>query len=106
MATENIITPDEIVSMVRHWLYTPVNTYYGSDYGSDLKSLLQNPVSAGGEADKLINKMKKDIPILTVINDSVNVYLQEIPNRPDASTLFIEVLGTAIDAANPLGETN
>jgi hypothetical protein len=105
MATDNAITPDEIVDMVRHWIYTPPNAYYGSDYGQDLQSLLQNPILSN-EADLLVNKIKADIPILEVIPNSVNIYLEEVPERPDASKLFIEVLGTAIDAANPLGEIN
>lgn len=92
---ENVITAEEVVNMVRHWLNTPPNRFYGSAYGSDLKSLLQKPM-ASNEADLLIQKMKADIPILKAIPNSVNIYVQELPNRPDAKKLIIEVLGTAI----------
>ena len=100
---ENVVNADEVVDMVRHWLYTPPNRYFGSDYGSELKSLLQKPMLSN-EAEILIQKIKKDIPILEAIPNSVNLYMQELQGRPDAKRLIIEVLGVAIDALNPKGE--
>jgi len=81
--------------MVRHWLNTPAGTYLGSDYGSNLNDLLQQPL-ASGMADGVIAKMHADIPILRSLPDgSVNIYsLQKSPDRLD---FVIEVAGQTID---------
>ncbi len=81
--------------MVSHWLHTPVNGYLGSDYGQDLKSLLQLPQSDGRPEEQL-QKLREDVPVLQVLPpNSVNLYgVQTLPDRLD---LVIEVAGQAIN---------
>lgn len=89
------ITGTDIHSMARHWLNTPANGYLGSSYGQDIKALLQNP-QAAGEADGVLQKLRTDVPILSVLPDgSVNLYgVQRAPDRLD---LVIEVAGQAVE---------
>lgn len=88
------ITGQDILKMVWHWLNTPVGSYLGSDYGSDCKALLQNP-QAVGIADTFLKKLKKDVPMLTILQQgSDNLYA--IPNGIDKLTLVLDIAGTAL----------
>ena len=82
-AQNTAINAEDIQGMISHWLATPVNGYLGSDYGCDAKSLLQKALHSG-IADAFIAKMKKDIPILSVIPQE-NISLFSIPEPPDKS---------------------
>ena len=86
-----MITAQDIQRMITHWLQTPPNGYLGSDYGSDAKSLLQKALHSG-VADAFIEKMKKDLPILSVIPQK-NIGLYSIPEPPDKLRLFIAIDG-------------
>jgi hypothetical protein len=88
------ITGQDILQMVWHWLNTPTGSYLGSDYGSDCKSLLQNPQSVG-IADKFLKKLKKDVPVLAILpQGSVNLYA--VPDAVDKLTLLLDIAGTAL----------
>lgn len=78
------LTSNDLTEMVTHWLNTPVYGYYGSEYGSDPKSLLQQPNTIG-LADNFIAKMKRDIPIL----DGMGVGVYFLPIDADKSVLVI-----------------
>lgn len=86
-----MITAQDIQRMITHWLQTLPNGYLGSDYGSDAKSLLQKALHSG-VADAFIEKMKKDLPILSVIPQE-NIGLYSIPELPDKLRLFIAIDG-------------
>jgi hypothetical protein len=87
------ITGRDLQLMIGHWLEVPVEGYLGSDYGQDIKALLQNP-QAAGQADEYIAKLKSDIPILQVMPPgTVNLYGVQTP--PDRLDLVLEVAGTA-----------
>jgi len=87
------ITGTEIQDMVGHWLNTPCNAYFGSDYGQDLKSLLQRS-QTDGRADEQIAKMRTDIPVLQILpSDSTNIYA--VTSGVDRMDLIIEVAGSA-----------
>lgn len=58
-----MIVTSHIIDMINHWLSTPVNGYFGSDYGADINSMLLRPLDSD-IADSFIAKMKRDIPIL------------------------------------------
>jgi len=89
------ITGNDIQHMVRHWLNTPVGAYLGSDYGQDVKSLLQRP-HADGAANAFLAKMRADVPVLDALpTGSLNLYGQ--PVAPDRLNLVVEVAGQAID---------
>lgn len=89
-----IITGRDVQDMVAHWLSTPVNKYLGSDYGCDAKSLLQNPQSIG-IANSFIAKLKKDVPILSMLPaNSVNLYSKK--DGIDKLNIFIDIAGTAL----------
>lgn len=88
------ISAKDIQAMVSHWLKTPVNGYLGSDYGQDVKSLLQKPLS-DGSGDAFLQKMRADIPLLSVIpSNRINLYL--VNRAPDKKELYIDVAGTPI----------
>lgn len=95
---ENNVTSLDIQNMVGHWLQTPINGYFGLDFGQDLKALLQNP-QLEGQADSQIAKLKADLPVLTVLPaGSVNIYGTH--SGVDALNLFIEVAGTIFEIPN------
>lgn len=59
-------TTSDIEKMIRHWLSTPPNGYFGSPYGADLNSLLLKKDSQE-VAEKFLAKMKTDLPILSML---------------------------------------
>ena len=62
-------------NMISHWLYCPVGTVLGSNYGNPGTSLLQSAMSAN-IADAFIAKLKEDFPILnTLSDDAINIYV-------------------------------
>lgn len=64
----------DIIEMITDWLNTPVNAYFGSDYGCDLESLLLKAQSAP-VADAFIAKLKRDIPVLSGLSqDQLSLY--------------------------------
>lgn len=97
--TSTAINADDIQHMITHWLSTPPNGYLGSDYGSDAKSLLQKALHSG-IADAFIEKMKKDLPILSVIPQE-NIALYSVPEPPDKLHLFIAIAGITTIEINP-----
>jgi len=89
------ITGNDIQHMVRHWLNTPVGAYLGSDYGQDVKSLLQRP-HADGAANAFLSKMRDDVPVLAALPaGSLNLYGQSV--APDRLNLLVEIAGQAIE---------
>lgn len=89
------ITGKDIQMMVRHWLSTPVNGYLGSDYGQDIKSLLQRPLS-DGMGDAILQKLRQDVPVIGVL-PAGSVNLLQINKAPDKVTYCIEVAGNIIN---------
>lgn len=99
MASNNIITAKEIQDMVLHWIGTPPNGYLGSGYGSDIHSLLQQPMRSG-MGDSIIAKMREDIPILNALpSGAINLFFLE--RDFESKTLIIEVLGEQINIEIP-----
>ncbi len=95
MSTTAQITAADIAEMVRHWVSTPVEGYLGSHYGADIKSLLQRPQGDTSVFSDFMQKMKTDLPILTVLPvGAINAYL--VPEGNDRMTLQIDVAGTLI----------
>lgn len=89
-----IINGKDVQDMVRHWLATPVGGYLGSDYGSDIKSLLQLP-QADGRADAFVAKLRRDIAAVYALPaNSVNIY--SVTSFPDRLDLVIEIAGQTI----------
>lgn len=105
MADVSEVTADEVVDMVRHWLNTPPNRFYGSSYGISIKEMLQKPMSQS-DADLIVQKMREDLPIIDLIPNSVNVFLENIQGRSDAKRLLIQVYESIIDAANPFEDVS
>lgn len=89
------ITGNDIHSMVEHWLRIQVNGYLGSDYGQDLKSLLQLPLATGA-ADAFLAKLRADIPALQVLPaGAVNLY--SVASAPDKQEIIIEIAGRTFE---------
>ena len=88
------ISSNDIQAMVSHWVNVPINGYLGSDYGQDMKPLLQRP-QADNVAESVLQKMRADVPVLQALPDgATNIYgMQTAPDRLD---LVIEVAGQAI----------
>jgi len=104
-ATDNVITANDLMGMVTHNLNTPPNGYLGSDYGVDIKQLLQNPSSAVINSDAVIDKIVSDVPILSALPDgSVSLYMQTKAGTIDQQTLVISVAGSNMAIGN-IGNT-
>lgn len=89
------ITPEDISAMVRHWLETPPEGYLGSPYGSNVKSLLQRPMSDQVAMNDFLNKMRTDLPVLGVLPaGAVSAWME--PVGADKVVLHIDVAGTLI----------
>lgn len=83
-----MITVAHIKDMIVHWLATPVNGYFAQSYGCNIREQLLQELSSF-TADKFIEKMKQDIPILQQLDSdqlaiiaqsngfaTVNVFIQ------------------------------
>lgn len=87
----NTITSTEIMKMIDHWLQTPQDGYLGSDYGNNLKEVLQTP-HAAGLANAQVKKLIRDVPILSILpRSSINLYTVDVP--PDKVYILIDVYG-------------
>ena len=95
MQTPAPITATDVADMARHWIGCPPGGYLGSDYGADVKSLLQTPMAAG-LANDLIGKALLDIPLLTQLSaGAVNVYAEDVDI--DRKRLVFEVAGELVN---------
>lgn len=89
------ITPNDIHDMARHWLNTPAGGYLGSDYGQDVKSLLQRP-HMDTAADAFLAKLRRDVALLQVLPaGSVNLYGKA--SGVDRLDLVIDIAGKALE---------
>lgn len=87
------INYDFVAAQLAHWLACPPNGYLGSDYGIDLKQYLHKPMSTF-DADKIIAKMKIDIPILALLpENSINIYMEN--QNDDSKIIYIQVMEKA-----------
>lgn len=101
MAQRTQITARDLSGMVKHWIGCPPGGYLGSDYGSDVASLLQTPTAAG-LADGLIDKARADIPLLSqAAPGAVEVFAQ--PAGVDRLSITIAVGGELIDVGTSQG---
>lgn len=102
------IGPDEVQSMVSHWLGCPPNGYFGSLYGSDIRAMLQAPQRSGLRND-FVAKMRRDVPILTAIPDGqIDIGITDTgPDRRDivigiGSEFVVESKGRGVSPARSL----
>ncbi|WP_189493724.1 hypothetical protein [Formosimonas limnophila] len=94
MSTSQIST-QEIEHMVRHWLNTPMHTYLGDDYGFDRSALLLK-ASDQIDADTVIAKLKRDVPVLDILpNGSINLYGSR--DGLDKLTFILQIANIAIE---------
>jgi hypothetical protein len=85
----------DVTGMVSHWLGCPEGGYLGSDYGSDVQSLVQSPMAAG-LADDLIAKCRADIPLLQLAPPgTINVYSYDADF--DRKVIAFDVAGQTIE---------
>ena len=90
-----MITGSDITMMVNHWLRTPANSYLGSNYGSDIQSLLQRPLSDSSLANEFIRKLINDVPLLKILpNNSINLYAKA--TSPDKLEFVLDIAGNLI----------
>lgn len=86
--------------MISHQLDTPLNGYLGSDYGSIIPDLLQQPQRLG-LADAVIKKIQKDVPLANALpRGSLNIY--SVPDGADKMNIFIDANGQIIDAGRTM----
>lgn len=64
-----MIDAEKIKAMVKHWLDTPPNGYFGQSYGAVVRNMLLRDLSSDN-ADKLLEKLRRDIPLLAQLDDS------------------------------------
>ncbi len=92
-----LINYEFIAKQLAHWLNCPPNGYLGSDYGIDLKQYLHKPMNTF-EADKIIAKMRVDIPVLSLLpENSINILIQDIDD--DGKRILIQVADRIFQAA-------
>lgn len=84
-----MIDAEKIASMVRHWLNTPPNGYFGQGYGSDTKSLLLKELSAN-TADQLLAQLRQHIPLLNQLNDE-QLAIHEESNGFDTKSIYLSI---------------
>lgn len=94
-----MVTTEDVRSWVEHWLKTPVNGYFGSGYGADVAALLFAPLS-DSRADAFLNKMKRDIPMLTMLNDN-QLSIQAEQEGFEVKRLYIRIGSILIDLGSP-----
>lgn len=93
------ITAKDLQGMVEHWLGCPPGGYLGSNYGADLKALIQTPM-ASGLADGLIDKCRQDVPLLSqAAPGSLNVYAYDDPGATDRKVIVFDVAGELINVS-------
>ena len=94
------VTGKDIQDMVGHWVNTPMNAYFGLDYGQSLKDILQQAMNDGGaSADEQLDKLKTDVPITqTSSQGTINLYA--VDGGIDNLKLFIEVAGGVFPVGN------
>lgn len=105
------IGPEKVQNMVSHWLGCPPNGYFGSLYGSDIRAMLQAPQRSGLGND-FVAKMRRDIPILTVIPDGqIDIGITDSgPDRRDivigiGSQFVVQSQGRALNPVRPFRGT-
>lgn len=91
------ITGDDIQRMIRHWLMTPENGYLGSNYGSNVRALLQRPqIGDQRRVDAFLAKLRADVPVLQAMpGDALSVYAQ--PEGVDRLRIVLSVAGRDYD---------
>lgn len=90
-----MITAKTILDMVGYWLNHPVNGKYGSDFGAPIYELLMTPLDAR-VADSFINKMKKDIPILSELNSDQLALYSETEGF-ETVHIYLNIMNVPID---------
>lgn len=96
------ITARDLTGMVTHWLGCPPGGYLGSEYGSDVKALVQSPM-ASNLADGLIDKCRQDVPLLgQTAPGTVNVYAYDDPSVIDRKVIVFDVAGELINVNGDL----
>ena len=93
MSNDVEFTASDVIEMIKHWLATPINNYIGSDYGSDVKSLLFQPLNTI-VVNEFLEKLKSDIPLISVFD---NVNLVSVPIAHDKLSIFLLVDSVTID---------
>lgn len=90
-----MIVTKHIIDMINDWLGTPPNAYFGSDYGCDINSLFLKPLGSI-VANNFIDKMRKDLPILNMLNnDQLSLYTQ--PEGFETTIIFLQIGDVAIN---------
>jgi hypothetical protein len=91
-----MLNSGDIVGIVEHWVETPINSYLGSGYGSELKAMLQKPFSSG-MADAALKKLRDDVPLIGALPVSaVNMYAKQ--NGHERVDIAIDVAGSWVQA--------
>lgn len=94
MADNTPITAKDLSDMATHWLGCPPGGYLGSDYGSDMDSILQTPMAAG-LADGQIAKFRQDVPLAAMAPPgTINIYSYDIDI--DKKGILFDVNGDVI----------
>ena len=93
---DQTISVEDVNEMIVHWLNTSTNSYLGSGYGQDIKSLLQLP-SSDNRIDDIITKLINDIPLLNMFSNSINIYKSI---KDDKVNIILEFAGQQFNLSN------
>lgn len=87
---QDLISKEDVINMVRHWLHTPIGTYVGSSYGFDKHALLFEPLASMSGVDEVIDKLIADVPILSILPpESINIFSMPVP--PDKRIIILQI---------------
>lgn len=63
-----------VLAMINHWLNHDPNAFFGSSYGAPITSLFMKALTAP-IANAFIEKMKLDLPVLSMFSsDAISIY--------------------------------
>lgn len=66
--SNNRMTLDDVVNMVRHWCITPAGTYLGDPYGHEFKKDLQHALTPS-EGQGQLSKLVQDVPYIAEVGN-------------------------------------
>lgn len=87
-----LLERNDIIDIIRHWLSTPSNAYFGESYGANLTSFLLRPMTED-HANRFIDKLYKDIPMFA--NQDISLW-QESEDH-DTKIIYLKIGEFAIN---------
>ena len=96
-----MIEGNQIETMIKHWLNTPPNGYFGQSYGADVRNMLLRELTSDN-ADMLLKKVRVDIPILNQLDESqLSISVDTVEHDQLYVYLLIGNIAISLGESNP-----